>query len=142
MDSIYLLLLSIVLLLIELATVSLTTIWFAIGAFASCLVALVVDNFVIEGIVFIVVSLVTLFAFRPSIMKKFNSKRHKTNADSLIGCIATVTEDIDNIKFTGTAVLNGQEWTARAKDDKQIIKAGMDVEVVEISGVKLIVIEK
>lgn len=46
---------------------------------------------------------------------------------------------IDNIEETGTAVLNGQEWTARSNDDAVTIEADTTAEVVAISGVKLIV---
>ena len=50
-----------------------------------------------------------------------------------------VTMKIDNIEETGTAVLNGQEWTARSNDDAVTIEADTTAEVVAISGVKLIV---
>lgn len=133
---------AVVLLLIELATVSLTTIWFSIGAFIACFVSAFTDDVIILTTIFLVVSVLSLLAFRPSLVRKFNSKRHKTNADSLIGTSAIVTETINNLEFTGTAVLNGQEWTARAQDDSVIIEAGTEVEVVGISGVKLIVIKK
>lgn len=45
---------------------------------------------------------------------------------------------MDNLAGTGTADLDGQEWTARMEDDAQTLEAGMRGEVVEISGVKLI----
>ena len=40
---------------------------------------------------------------------------------------------------TGQAKINGMDWTARAKKENEIIPAGANVTVVEISGVKLIV---
>ncbi len=140
--TIYLFVIAIVMLLIELATVSLTSIWFAIGAFAACIVSFFTDNILILGGVFIGVSVLVLLLFRPSLARKFTAERKKTNTDSLIGATAKVTERIDNNSFTGTAVLNGQEWTARSKYDSVIIEAGTEVEVDSISGVKLIVIKK
>ena len=52
-----------------------------------------------------------------------------------------LTEAVDNIKGTGTAVLNGQEWTARAYEDGKTFEAGTIVKVKEIRGVTLYVTE-
>ena len=38
----------------------------------------------------------------------------------------------------GTALINGQEWTARSKNDNIILEQGEVAQVVNISGVKLI----
>ena len=46
---------------------------------------------------------------------------------------------MDNIKETGCAIVNGQEWTVRAADNENKIAAGSLAKVVNISGVKLIV---
>ncbi len=142
MDTIALLVLAIIFLLIELATVSLTTLWFSLGALSACIVSLWTDNQWILTIIFFVVSIVTLCVFRSPVMKHFNKNRIKTNSDSLIGMSAMVTEKIDNRNMTGTAVLNGQEWTSRACEDDMIIPKGTMVRVVKIAGVKLIVTDK
>ena len=59
--------------------------------------------------------------------------------DGLVGKKARVLEEIDNGAGTGTAVLNGQEWTARAVRDDLVIHKGEAVTVKEIRGVKLMV---
>ena len=64
--------------------------------------------------------------------------REKTNADSLLGKTAIVTEDIDNLAGTGQAQVAGQIWMARAKEE-QFIPKGTRVKILEISGVKLMV---
>ena len=46
-------------------------------------------------------------------MKYFNRDRIKTNAESLIGKQAIVTEEVDNLMAAGTVSVDGQEWTAR-----------------------------
>ena len=74
-------------------------------------------------------------------MKYFNRERTRTNVDSLIGRTAVVTQDIDNLKGTGAAVVNGQTWTARAREDGQKLAEGTVVKICSISGVKLIVEE-
>jgi membrane protein implicated in regulation of membrane protease activity len=63
----------------------------------------------------------------------------RTNADSLIGQEAVVTEKIDNIKSTGAAQVNGQIWTARSVNPAHVIEKDEIVMIRAIEGVKLIV---
>ena len=141
MEPIYWLIALGVLLVIEIITLGLTTIWFAGGALAAFIAAMLGADFVIQFVVFIIISLVLLFSVRPYAQKFFNKKRIKTNYQSLIGEEARVTVQIDNFNESGTAVVNGLEWTARAAED-QIIPAGSKVRIVQVSGVKLIVTDK
>ena len=55
----------------------------------------------------------------------------KTNYEAAVDKNVCLTEAVDNIKGTGTAVLNGQEWTARAYEDGKTFEAGMIVKVKE-----------
>ena len=105
----------VILLIIEIITVGLTTIWFAGGSMAALIVAAVGGPVWLQVILFLVVSFVLLFFTRPWAVKYLNPQE------------------------TGTAVLNGQEWTARSNDDAVTIEADTTAEVVAISGVKLIV---
>ena len=61
----------------------------------------------------------------------------KTNYEAAVDKNVCLTEAVDNIKGTGTAVLNGQEWTARAYEDGKTFEAGTIVKVKEIRGVTL-----
>ena len=61
-----------VFLTIEMITINLVSIWFAIGAIVSMGVAYFTNNVLIQMIVFIVVSLVTLLITKP-LVKKFCS---------------------------------------------------------------------
>lgn len=79
------------------------------------------------------------FFTRPVFTKIFKIGSAKTNVEGLIGRKAKVVSEIDNNRQTGCAVVGGQEWTARAEDDAEIIPADAMVEIVNISGVKLIV---
>ena len=97
------------------------------------------EHFPVQLIVFFVISLVLLFATRPIAVKYLNRGRTKTNADSLVGRKAVVTKDIDNLKSEGEAEVSGQIWTARSDDEDVKIPAGAVVEILRISGVKLIV---
>ena len=124
----------IVFLIIEFITVGLATIWFAGGA----LVALILAALGWQVAAFFAVSLVLLFFTRPFVVKCVKPGRVRTNYESAIGKQVLIKEKVDNLAGTGTADLDGQEWTARMEDDAQTLEAGMRGEVVEISGVKLI----
>ncbi len=125
-------------LVVEIATLGLVTIWFAGGALVTFFVAMATDSVLVQGIVFLVVSLLLLFFTRPIAKKFYNDKRTKTNVDSVIGEQCKVTEVIDNFNETGTVLLNGLEWTARSKNEV-VIEAGARVRVCAVDGVKVIV---
>lgn len=138
MQSYYWLIIMAVLILFEIATLGLTTIWFAFGALAAFIASLFGANIIVQIAVFFLVSLITLIFTRPVALRFFNNDRIKTNAESLIGEKARVIERIDNINASGRVMLNGQEWMARS-DGNDIIETGCTVTVNNISGVKLIV---
>ena len=123
----------------ELATMGLTTMWFALGSLAALVVAAVGGPVWLQVIVFFVVSLLALFGFRNLAKEHFNQNRVKTNADSLIGRKGIVTEEISNIYATGQVTVAGQEWTARSVDDSVTLEKGEMVIIRSISGVKLMV---
>ena len=128
----------VMLIVIELATMGLTTIWFAGGAVAGFIASMLGANVVIQAVVFFVVSIVLLIFTRPFAVRYINSNKTKTNIDGLIGQEALVLEEINNIRETGCARLEGKEWTARSVDDT-VIPADTVVIVERIEGVKLIV---
>jgi membrane protein implicated in regulation of membrane protease activity len=125
--------------IIEIITMGLTTIWFSGGALIAAISVFFHATIFVQVFLFAVVSLILLFTTRPIAKKHFNSENmEKTNVESLVGQHVLVTGTIDNIKSTGQVKVNGLEWTARAVND-DIIPEGTVVEVVEVSGVKLIV---
>ena len=128
----------VLLIVIELATMGLTTIWFAGGAVAGFIASMLGANVVIQAVVFFVVSIVLLIFTRPFAVRYINSNKTKTNIYGLIGQEALVLEEINNIRETGCARLEGKEWTARSVDDT-VIPADTVVIVERIEGVKLIV---
>ena len=128
-----------VLLIIEIMTLGLTTIWFAAGALFAFFAALLGMNQGIQIGVFVVVSVVLLFFTRPLAVKYLNTKTIKTNTEALVGKTARVIVDINNLKSQGQVVINGLEWTARSSDDTVVFKIGDAVTIVGIEGVKLIV---
>ena len=140
MNAIYWLILFIVLLVVEIITLGLTTIWFAGGALTAFVLSLLGVSDVLQWAVFCVVSLILLFATRPWAVRYFNNqKKEKTNVDSLIGKTAVVTSEIRNLEGKGEVFVNGLTWTARAEEDSLIIQEDTHVTVAAVQGVKLIV---
>lgn len=126
---------------VEIVTVGLTSIWFAGGALAALLCYALGLSELWQFIIFVAVSLVLLLFTRPWALKYLKPYLIKTNYEQVIDENVCLTENIDNIKGTGTAVYKGQEWTARAYDDNKTFEAGSIVKVKEIRGVTLYVVE-
>lgn len=129
----------ILLLVIEIITVGLTTIWFAAGALAALAANVLGANLIIQIIIFLAVSVVLLIFTRPWAEKHLNRKRVRTNYERAIGKVIRITEKVDNLNQTGKSVVDGQEWTVRSKNDSEIFEAGALARVAAVSGVKLIV---
>lgn len=127
-----------VLLVLEIISLGLTTIWFAGGALAAFAAALLGANIIIQAVLFLVISLVLLFVTRPIAVKYFNNNLAKTNVENVIGKTAKVSRQIDNVNSLGEAVLEGETWMARSENN-EIIAEGTLVTVVAVEGVKLIV---
>lgn len=138
----YWLILFVILLVIEILTLGLTTIWFAGGALAAFVSAVFGAPLAVQIIIFFLISFLLLFITRPIAMRYLNQNRTKTNAESLVGKTAIVTADISNVKGEGSATVNGLEWSAKSVDEEVTIPKDTFVIIKEISGVKLIVQEK
>ncbi|MEI3212181.1 MAG: NfeD family protein [Lachnospiraceae bacterium] len=127
---------------IEIATMGLTTIWFAGGALVSAILAALNAPLWLQIVAFFAVSLIMLYLTRPVAVKYFNKDRVKTNVESLIGRQAIVISEIDNLQGIGQVTVGGQEWSARSVKDDVQLPVGSVVVVRSVSGVKLIVEEK
>lgn len=142
MQTIYWLAIFVILLIIEIVTMGLTTIWFAGGALAAMAAGLIGFGTGIQILVFLVVSILLLVLTRPIAVKYFNQERQKTNAESLIGQQALVLEDIDTLQSAGLVEVRGQEWSAKTDEPDGRIAKNKVVVIEGIQGVKLIVREK
>ena len=129
----------IILLIIEVFTVGLTTIWFAIGALAAAGANTLGANLTIQIIVFLAVSIMLMILTRPWAAKHLNKNRLKTNYESKIGEVIKITERVDNLRQTGRSIVDGQECTVRSHKDSEILETGDLAKIVAVSGVKLIV---
>ena len=129
----------IVLLIIEGIVPGLVSIWFAIGAFAAMISAILGAPLWLQVLWFFAVSILTLCLTRPFAKKYVNSRATPTNADMLIGKECVVTEEIDNVLGTGAVTVGGKVWTARTEEHDGKAETGKVMTVVRIDGVKLIV---
>ena len=124
-----------ILLIIELLTVGLVTVWFAIGAGAAIICSLFTDSITIQLVVFLVTSVISLLIMKP-ILKKFKSfDITPTNLDRVVGKTGEVTKTIEPDKY-GEVKIFGNTWTAASKSH---IDVGTKVKILSIDGVKLIV---
>ena len=132
----------IVFLVVEATVPGLVSIWFALGAFAAMLSALLGAPLWLQITWFALVSLASLWFTRPFVKKYVNSRTMPTNLDMVIGQDCLVTEDIDNFQGTGAVSVQGKVWTARMDEPEQKAKKGDIVIAQRIEGVKLIVKNK
>lgn len=122
----------------EAATVGLTSIWFAAGALAALICALLGGPLWLQIVLFLLLSALCLAAIRPLAQKHLNNRVEPTNADRVIGSEAVVTEDIDNLRAVGAVRIGGVVWSARSENDAPL-PAGTLVRVLRIEGVKVFV---
>lgn len=124
--------------ILEIATVNLTAIWFVAGSLAALLCEVFGGGLVLQVILFVVVSGITLAAVRPIAAKFLTVTPKATNADRVFSMAGVVTEEINNTLATGAVTIGGKIWTARSLSG-EILKEGTYVCPRTIEGVKLIV---
>ena len=129
----------IVLLIVEAVVPGLVSIWFALGALAALIAAILHAPMWLQLVWFFVVSIAALVLTRPLAKKYVNSRVKPTNADMILGKECVVTEEIDNIRGTGAVTVGGKVWTARMENDGETAAVGEVLKTLRIEGVKLIV---
>ena len=123
---------------VEGSTVSLVSLWFAVGSLAALVGALLGASLAVQTGLFLVSSVVLLALLRPFLRKYIQPSIQKTNAESLIGTRCPVTSPICNLRSQGQVRVGGMVWSARSADGKDIPKDAV-VKIERIEGVKLIV---
>ena len=123
--------------LIEVFTLGLTTVWFALASLVMVFLSFLPIPLVYQLSIFLVISACLFIFTRPVALKKFKIGREKTNVDDLIGKHALVVKQIGEFD-AGEVKINGQIWTA-CSQDSTVINEGTKCEVVRIEGVRAIV---
>ena len=134
------LILLIISLVIEAATMGLTTVWCAVG----CLVALIMDlchadvvaQIVVMAIVTVVSFIVCIIWIKPVVDARRMGKIQPTNADRVIGHEGVVIVKIDPVAGKGQVKVDGQIWSAKCDVS---VEEGAKVKVLALEGVKAVV---
>ena len=124
-------------LVVEASTVSMTSVWFAIGAAAALLTCLFTGSLRAQALVFIVVSALCLWAFRP-LAAKLLRKATPTNADRNLGREATVLTPV-TAEVPGRVRLDGVDWNARCVTPGDRLESGERCRIAEIHSTLLLV---
>ena len=129
---------AVVLGLLEVTTLTLVLGFFAGGALAAALVAVLGGPVFLQVISFLVVSLAMLGLIRPVVKRHMRPELGiRTGVAALVGQSAMVLERVD--AHHGQVKLAGEIWTARAYDPSLVIEAGSPVSVMEIKGATALV---
>ena len=112
----------------------------ALAASAAAVAALLGAGTVGSLVVFIVCSIASLAFLRPV------ARRHvhlpaisRTGTDALIGRKAVVTRKVDAVG--GRIRVGGEEWSARAYLEDQVLAEGQTVDIVKIEGATALVVQ-
>ncbi len=131
----------VVLVILELCTMQLISVWFAAGSLAAFIAAACDMNPLGQSILFVVVSFLLLLITMPLLKKFRNSNPNTSPVDPDVGKDAVVTEEINHAQSTGRIKIGDSNWRARTRNDA-VIAVGTIVTVTEISGTTAYVTEK
>ncbi|MEG3631481.1 NfeD family protein [Streptomyces poriticola] len=111
---------------------------FAVGAVAAAVASGLGAGFVVQVLVFAVVSVALIAVVRP-IAARHREQRPQlaSGVEALKGRQAVVLERVDG--SGGRIKLAGEVWSARALDTDRAYEAGQEVDVVDIEGATAIV---
>ena len=127
----------VVALVIELSTAALVSIWFVPAALLTCLVSLVTDSFLIQILVFIILSIVAMIISRKVYKKYIKKDKDEVDANSnLIGKYGKTTEDTDGLN--GKVLVGDIYWKAKTQNGDTIPK-DESVKIVSVEGTTLII---
>ncbi len=126
------------LIIAEVSTINLVSIWFIASGIVSLIVSIFIDNFYIQFAIFVILGIILLLTTRSFLERLLKNKRETTNLDRVIGMEAIVTEPIKKHNV-GEVKVDGKRWSAISDAELEI---GDEVIVEEINGVKLMVRKK
>lgn len=136
-DPIFWLIAAVGFLVLEGMTFSMVSVWFAAGSAAALLSCLFHPPFKVQAVVFIVVSVLCLAAFKP-LTQRLHQKPTPTNGDRSLGREAKVLTPV-SAEETGRVRLDGVDWNARCATPGDTLAPGQSCRVTEIHSTLLIV---
>ena len=136
-DPIFWLIAAVGFLVLEGMTFSMVSVWFAAGSAAALLSCLFHPPFKVQAVVFMVVSVLCLAAFKP-LTQRLRQKPTPTNGDRSLGREAKVLTPV-SAEETGRVRLDGVDWNARCATPGDTLGPGSLCRVTEIHSTLLIV---
>lgn len=130
--------LALAMIVIELMTMGLTTIWAAGGALAAAAISFFTDSILWQSFIFVLVTLALLLITRPLVSKKVNDRAVSTNVNALIGQKTVAETEISDLK-RGEVKIEGKVWSAVSDEESEPIEKGDFVQITGVKGVTLIV---
>jgi membrane protein implicated in regulation of membrane protease activity len=108
------------------------------GALAAVGSSLLFDNYVVDGVVFLFVSLLLLVLVRPALRRRFAAGTGPPEPmKALEGKSALVLDRV--ARHEGQVKLDGEVWTARPLNDDDVFEAGDHVTIMRIDGATAVV---
>lgn len=123
--------------ILEAATSEIISIYFSFGALISLICAIIGLTFWPQLWIFIIVTIITLFATRPLFLRYFKTNEVKTNTESLIGKRFKLLKAVES-DVLGEVSVAGVIWNVTTNDNSSI-EIDSKVEVLALEGSKLIV---
>ena len=123
---------------IEIFTIGFLIFWFGIASLIAMVVSFFVSNIIVQATVFVISSVLLIFATKPLVNKIQRKETVPTNVYSIVGKRGIVTEDIDWSTGTGKIKAEGEIWSAKTNNHVNIPK-GSEIEIESIEGVKAFV---
>ncbi len=122
-----------ILVLIEVSTVSLTTIWYIASGIVSLIASIFTDSIIIQFSIFVLLGTLLLITTRKTLLKLFKIKNEETNIERILNMNGVVTENIEKNKY-GEVKVDGKRWTAYSDSNLEV---GTIVKILKIDGVKI-----
>lgn len=99
----------------------------AFAGFITAVIALFVENWIILTVIFVVLSMLSIFLLRPILLNRKETKEQQTGMEGkYIGKIVKVIEPVD--KYNGAITIYDERWEARTDSDEPI-PAGTEVKI-------------
>lgn len=122
----------------EIFTTGFLVFWFGLGSLFAMLTSFFIDDIIIQTTVFLITSVIFIFATRPLVNKFLKTKTVSTNVFSVIGKHGIVIKELNSVEGKGQIKVNGEVWSADELNGKTVPE-GSKVVIVKIEGVKAIV---
>lgn len=122
--------------ILEIATEGIVSVWFVGGSVAALVSQLLGGSWLVQIIVFLVVSAILLACLRPFVKRFVTPKKTATNVDALLGRKAVMIRGTQNALDVGIVKLDGKEWSVRSMSG-EALPEGSVVSIVKVEGVTL-----